>query len=57
MKTQRATRGDLSKLTNYYFDTNNPKEINIELTKEMAEEAINIAKELNDWVDMLLQRK
>ncbi|MCL2349890.1 MAG: HEPN domain-containing protein [Defluviitaleaceae bacterium] len=49
-----ATRGNLSKLTDYYFDTNYPKELNIELTKEMAAEALEIAKSFNEWMDDLL---
>ena len=49
-----AIRGDLSLLTDYYFDTNYPKEINIELTEEMAQEAVEIALKVNQWVDSLI---
>ena len=49
----RAVRGDLYQLTAYYFDTNYPSEDNIELTEEMAEEAVKIAEYVNSWVDSL----
>jgi HEPN domain-containing protein len=52
-KPDRATRGDLYQLTVYYFDTNYPSEENIELTREMAKEAVEIAERINDWVDLL----
>ncbi|MCL1786965.1 MAG: HEPN domain-containing protein [Defluviitaleaceae bacterium] len=48
-------RGYLAQLTDYYFDTNYPTAINIELTEEMAREAIDIAKEVNAWVDSALE--
>jgi len=53
----RATRGDLSKLTDYYFNTNYPKEINIELTKDMAQDALDIAKTVNKWMDSLMEQE
>jgi HEPN domain-containing protein len=53
VKTDRAVRGDLYQLTTYYYDTNYPSEDNIELTNEMAEEAVKIAGYVNDWVDSL----
>ena len=46
-------RGWLSRLTDYYFDANYPKEINIELTEEMAIEALDITGKINIWVDSL----
>ena len=50
-----AVVGQLSRLTRYYFDTNYPKEEgNIELTKEMAVEALEVALRTNDWVDQLM---
>jgi len=49
----RATRGDLHQLTTYYFDTNYPSEMNIELTMEMAKEALEIMENVNAWVDGL----
>ena len=49
-----AIRGALSKLTDYYFDTNYPKDLNIELTQEMAQEAIEITETINNWIDELL---
>jgi HEPN domain-containing protein len=50
-----AARGKLSRLTDYYFDTNYPKNENIELTKEMAQQALKITKTVNDWVDSLTE--
>ena len=50
----RATRGDLLQLTTYYFDTNYPSEMNIELTQDMAQEALDIMTKVNNWVDALL---
>jgi len=50
----RILRGDLLQLTTYYFDTNYPCEMNIELTEEMAKEALDIAEKVNAWVDSLL---
>jgi len=50
----RATRGDLHQLTSYYFDTNYPSEASIELTRELAGEALEIAETANKWVDSLL---
>ena len=52
-KPDRAVRGDLYQLTTYYFETNYPSEDNIELTKDMAEEAVKIAEYVNEWVDSL----
>jgi len=52
-KNDKAVRGDLSKLTDYYFDTNYPKAMNIELTQEMAQEAVDIAAYVNEWIDGL----
>lgn len=49
----RVVRGDLTELTSYYFDTNYPQSHNIELTKELAEEAVQIAISVNDWLDSL----
>ena len=49
----RATRGDLYQLTMYYFDTNYPSEDNIELTHEMAQEALEITERINAWLDLL----
>jgi len=49
-------RGWLAQLTDYYFDTNYPKEINIELTEGMAKEAIDIARQVNNWVDEMLKK-
>ena len=47
-------RGHLYQITSYYFETNYPAEDgNIELTKEMAESALHVAMEVNDWVDSL----
>ena len=45
--------GKLSTLTDYYFDTNYPGDFNIELTEEMAKEALQIAESTNAWVDTL----
>jgi HEPN domain-containing protein len=50
----KVLRGDLYQLTTYYFDTNYPSEENIELTEEMAREALDIAANVNKWVDTLL---
>ena len=50
----KATRGDLHQLTTYYFDTNYPCEMNVELTEDMAREALDIAVKVNDWVDSLI---
>ena len=50
----KIIRGDLHQLTTYYFDTNYPCEENVELTRSMAEEALDVAGEVNDWVDSLL---
>lgn len=47
--------GEMAVLTDYYFDTNYPNEFNLELTKEMAEEAIEIMKTYNGWIDALLE--
>jgi len=49
----RSVLGDLYKLTTYYFETNYPSEDNIELTKEMAQEAVKICEYVNKWVDSL----
>ncbi|GHV14747.1 hypothetical protein FACS1894219_11110 [Clostridia bacterium] len=48
------TMGELALLSSYYFDTNYPKEENIELTKDEAEQALEIAEKLNNWTDTLL---
>ena len=54
-KADRATRGDLSRLTDYYFDTNYPNEQgNIELTQQMAEEAIDAMEVVNSWLDSIV---
>ena len=44
-------RGWLSQLTDYYFDANYPKDLNIELTEDMAKEALHIAEKVNEWLD------
>ncbi len=44
---------ELFMLTAYYFDTNYPQEANIEATKEMAEDAINLMEQINTWIDSL----
>jgi HEPN domain-containing protein len=49
----RATRGDLYQLTIYYFDTNYPSQENVELSREMAEEAVDIAMRVNNWIDSI----
>ena len=54
VKQDPVYRGWLSQLTDYYFDTNYPAELNIELTKDMAREALDIARQVNDWVDSIL---
>ena len=51
----KVTRGDLHQLTTYYFDTNYPSAMNVELTEEMAKEALDIAEKVNAWVDSLLE--
>ena len=48
--------GKLSTLTDYYFDTNYPGDFNIELTEEMAREALQISESTNAWVDTLLNK-
>lgn len=54
---EKEVKGDLAELTDYYFDTNYPQEHgNIELTEEMAESAVVVAKEMAVWVDELLER-
>ena len=54
-KADRAVRGDLSRLTDYYFDTNYPNEQgNIELDEEMAQDAIGVMVSVNGWIDGLL---
>jgi len=55
-KVDKIVRGDLYQLTSYYYDTNYPSEENVELTEEMAREAIDIATKVNNWVDTLLAR-
>jgi len=52
-EVDKAIRGDLHQLTTYYFDTNYPCEENIELTDEMAKEALEIAERVNSLVDSL----
>ena len=54
LEIDKIMRGDLYQLTTYYFDTNYPCEENVELTQEMAEEALDIAVKVNNWVDSLL---
>jgi len=54
LEIDKLIRGDLHQLTTYYFDTNYPCEDNVELTKEMAEEALDVAVKVNGWVDSLL---
>jgi len=53
-EVDKTIRGDLYELTSYYYDTNYPSEENIELTEEMAREAIHITTKVNSWVDILL---
>jgi len=53
----KSMRGDLHQLTTYYFDTNYPSEMNIELTKDMAEEALEIMERTNAWIDSLVCEK
>ena len=43
----------LSVITGYYYETNYPGENYIELDKEMADEAIDIAKSLMKYIDSL----
>ena len=51
-----SIRASLGKLTVYYFDANYPqKGGNIELSEEMAEEALEIARTVNAWVDRLMK--
>jgi len=51
----RVVVHEMLMLNSYYFDTNYPvKDGNIELTKEMAQEALEIAEKTNNWVDGLL---
>jgi len=52
----KIIRGELHQLTAYYFDTNYPSEDNIELTEEMAAEALEVTEKMNSWVDSLLAR-
>ena len=54
IEVDKVIRGELYQLTTYYFDTNYPCEENIELTKDMAEEALDVATKINDWVDSIL---
>ena len=54
LEIDKIIRGDLHQLTTYYFDTNYPCEDNVELTKDMAEEALDVAEKVNSWVDSLL---
>ena len=50
-------RGDLATLTDYYFDTNYPQEHgNIELTEEMAIDAIHTMETLCGWLDKLMRK-
>ena len=49
----KTVRGDLYELSSYYFDTNYPKKINIELDRDMACEAIRIMDDMNKWIDGL----
>ena len=53
-KVNKGIRGELHQLTTYYYDTNYPSEENIELTKEMAKEALDVTAKVNGWVDSLL---
>jgi len=43
----------ISIVTGYYYETNYPGENYIELDKEMADEAIEIAKSLMEYIDKL----
>lgn len=54
-KIDYETLGKMSLLTDYYFDTNYPRDFNIELTKDMADEAVRITESINGWVDELLE--
>ena len=56
VEPDKITISDLTDLVDYYFKTNYPKKDNIELTKEMAEEAIETMKKMNGWVDELLRK-
>ena len=47
----KSVRGDLYELSSYYFDTNYPKKINIELSREMADEALRVMRYMNGWAD------
>lgn len=55
MSIDKLVRGELYQLTTYYFDTNYPAEDNVELTEDMAKEALEVAVKLNGWVDALLK--
>ena len=48
-------RGWLAQLTDYYFDTNYPCAIHVELTEDMAWEALDITRQVNEWVDNVLE--
>ena len=50
----KVFKSNVSDLTDYYFDTNYPKDFNIELTKDMAKEAIEVTENINAWIDTLL---
>ena len=51
----RERQSEMAILTENY-DVNYPKDINLEVTKEMAEEAIEIMKNVNAWIDALLEK-
>ena len=54
VKINQIFKSQLSDLTDYYFDTNYPKDFNIELAEEDARVAIDSAATINDWIDSLL---
>ena len=56
VSADKAVKGDLATLTDYYFDTNPKEDGNIELTKAMAAEAMEVATTVNKWVNLLLER-
>ncbi|MCL2287201.1 MAG: HEPN domain-containing protein [Firmicutes bacterium] len=53
-QVDKKTKDDLHKLTDDYFNTNYPSKNDIELTEEMAIEAMEIAETVNSWLDSLL---
>ena len=52
--TDLAFRGELSQLTDYYFDTNYPQDINIELDEDMAKDSLRVLDKAIDWIDTVL---